>query len=78
MISGRNIKSMSIRKAEVRFVSHLSIMDSTRTSYVEPRFVSFGTRESVWDVHLHIKDNNLRYAFGTKRCIADAEAVIIP
>ena len=52
-------------------------MDSTRTSKVEPKFVSFDDRESVWDVHFHARDNNLCYAFGTKRWISDTEAVII-
>ena len=49
VIPGRNIERVSIGrwKAEVPFVSHISIMDSTRTSYVEPKFMSFGARESV-------------------------------
>ena len=80
MIPGRNVKSVNIRrwKAEVPFVSHLSIMDSTRTSLIETRFVRFWAREIKWDVRFHVRDNNFCYAFSTKRWISNTEAVIIP
>ena len=65
-------------KAEVPFVSHLSIMNSTRTSKVEPRFVSFEARDNVWDMHFHARDINLRYAFCSKRWISDTNAIVIP
>ena len=78
VIWGRNIKSVSIGrwKAEVPFVSHHSIMDSTRTSEVEPRFVSFVAREIVCDVCFHARDNNLRYAFGSNHSMENQNSTL--
>jgi len=65
-------------KALVPPESNLSIFNSTRTSVIEPRFFSIRGRKSVWNEHLHCRDNNLCDALGTHRGVPDLEAVIIP
>ena len=52
MITDRNIKDMSFSRwmATVLFMSHLSIIDSTRTSRVKPGLFNFSIRESVKNV----------------------------
>ena len=80
MIPGRNKKTVIIIrwKVTVPFVSHILIMDSTRTSRVEPGFVRFRRRERVRNECLHARDDHLSYAFCTTRRVSVMEAVIIP
>ena len=79
MIPGRNKKHMTLTwwKAQVHFVGHLSIMDSTRASCVKPGFGRFRSRERMRNVRLHARHYHLCYALSTQRWIPDTEAVII-
>ena len=65
-------------KAEVTFVGHLSIMDSTRASCVKPGFGRFRSRERMRNVRLNARHYHLCYALCTQRWVSDTEAVIIP
>ena len=80
MISGRNIKRVRLRwwKAQVPFVGHLSIMDSTRASCVKPGFGRFRSRKRMRNVRLHARHYHLCYALSTQRRVSVTEAVIIP
>ncbi|MPC20836.1 hypothetical protein E2C01_013800 [Portunus trituberculatus] len=79
MIPGKNIKCMRFRrwKAQVRLVGNLSIMYSTRTGCVKPRFRRFRLRKRM-NVSLHARHYHLCYAFSTQRWVSDTKTVIIP
>ncbi len=79
-IPNGNIKFVVSRKwkAQVPFVSYLSIFDSARTSVIEPGLFSMKSRESMRNVSLHPRNYHLRNALDTHREISDLEAVVIP
>ena len=74
MIPGRTIR---IWKAQVPFVGHLSIIDSTRTSCVKSGFGRFRSREIMRNVRLHARHYHLCYALSTQRRVRDTKTVVI-
>ncbi|MPC48294.1 hypothetical protein E2C01_042062 [Portunus trituberculatus] len=63
--------------AQISFVGNLSIMYSTRTGCVKPKFRRFRLRKRMRNVRLHARYFHLCYAFSTQRWVSDTEAVII-
>ncbi|MPC25574.1 hypothetical protein E2C01_018693 [Portunus trituberculatus] len=58
-------------------MSNLSIMYSTRTGCVKPRFKRFSLKKRMRNVCLHARHYHLCYAFSIQRWVSDTETVII-